>query len=73
MEKTQRLTWNGDKVISLIESTYHFKVLMEYNNIDFQGDKPKMYEEVRKSLANKYGNENISIFIPVNVSPKWEK
>ena len=40
MEKTQRFTWNGDKVLSLIESTYHFKVLMEYNNVDFQGDKP---------------------------------
>ena len=72
MEKTQRFTWNVDKVLSLIESTYHFKVLMEYYNVDFQGDKPKMYEAARTSLADKYENENICIFGPVNVSPMGE-
>ena len=72
MEKTQRFTWNGDKVLSLIESTCHFKVLMEYINVDFQADKPKMYEAVRKSLADKYENENISIFRPVNLSQMGE-
>ena len=39
---------------NLIESLKEFKVAMEYNNFDINADKPRQYEEVRRSLSRKY-------------------
>ena len=49
---------------NLIQCIANFKVRMEYNNKDFNADRVKLYEEVRKAMARLY-NDNPSYFGPV--------
>ena len=38
-------------VKSLIDCEKEFKSTCEFNSVDFNGDKVKLYEEVRKAMA----------------------
>ena len=44
--KTQKFKWTDDILKALIDSLQDYKVRM-FCNRDFNGDKPKQYEEVR--------------------------
>ena len=39
-----------------------FKANMEYRNVDFNADKTKQYEAVRKAMARKYSSGDIDLF-----------
>ena len=51
---------------SLIESLHEYKTQMSYEGIDFDGDKPMQYKELRLKRAEIY-NEDITLFGPVHV------
>ena len=51
----QRFVWDEDeKVDNLICCLANYKSQMEFSNKDFNADKVKMYEEVRKSTVRIY-------------------
>ena len=41
---------------------------MIYRGLDFDGDKPRMYKELRESMAEVYQDVDVKIFGPVNVT-----
>ena len=41
---------------------------MTYRGLDFDGDKRRMYEELRESMAETYQDVDVKIFGPVNVT-----
>ena len=41
---------------------------MTYRNLDFNGDKPRMYEELREPMAEICQDVDVKIFGPVNVT-----
>ena len=45
---------NDDKVVNLIKCITHFKTVMQFDKRDFNADKVKMYEEIRKLMAKIY-------------------
>ena len=49
--------WTNDKLINLIKCLQEFKSSMEFRNCDSNDDKVRLYESVRKSLAEKYEDE----------------
>jgi hypothetical protein len=50
----------------LIDSLMEYKTQMSYKGIDFDGDKPMQYKEIRLMMAKIY-SEDISIFGPLSV------
>ena len=43
--------WSDDMINDLIDALKNYKSVSEYNSIDFNADKVKLYEEVRKLMA----------------------
>ena len=65
-----RFKWNdGDKIDNLLMALQNYKSTMEFSNVDFNSDKPKQYEAVRRTLALIYEADPYQ-FGPVQVSPK---
>ena len=62
-----RFKWTDDKVINLIKCLQEFKSSMEFRNWDSNADKVKLYESVRKGLAEIYEDEP-ETFGPASVS-----
>ena len=58
-------------VEDMLESLYEYKTQMDYQNADFNADKAKQYEAVRKILARKYVEDN-SLFGPLEIEPIGE-
>ena len=52
-----RFKWTDDKLSNLIKCLQEFKSSMEFRNYDSNADKVKLYESVRKSLAEIYEDE----------------
>ena len=51
----EKFRWiTGNKISDLINALKEYKTHMEFQNIDFNGDKPRQYEEVRRILARKH-------------------
>ena len=48
---------------NLIECLKDYKVRMEFKGLDFDGDRPVQYKEVRKEMAKMY-EENPEFFGP---------
>ena len=44
------------------KSLSDFKTRMEFMNKDFNADKPRQYEEIRKEMARIYSSVDIKIF-----------
>ena len=49
-----RFKWNSEMVEDLIDALQNYKAVCEYQGLDFNADKVKQYEEIRKNLARKY-------------------
>ena len=65
IDNKQRFVWDRDeKLDNLVRCLTNYKSQMEFSNKDFNADKVKMYEEVRKYMARIYV-ENPSFFGPV--------
>ena len=49
-----------------------YKARREYQALDFDGDMPAQYKELRKELAKLYEIKDVSLFGPVSLSsPTW--
>ena len=48
-----KFKWSNEMIPELIDSLKDFKATMEFNNFDFNVDKPRQYEEVRRTLSKK--------------------
>ena len=59
-EKPKRkiFRWNSESVEHLIDSLLEYKAEMDFKAIDFQSDKPKMYDEIRRKMAKIYNKSN---------------
>ena len=62
-----RFKWTNDKLISLINCLQEFISCMEFRHCNSNADKVKLYESVRKSLAETYEDEP-EVFGPASVS-----
>ena len=70
--ETIRFRWDrDDKRESLIRCLANYKSQMDYQDIDFNGDKVKQYEAVREAMARIY--EEPSFFGPPFITPTPEK
>ena len=55
--KEVRFWWDkDDKISKLIQCLSNYKSHMEFSNKDFNADKTKQYEAVRKALASIYSH-----------------
>ena len=70
--KPNRFAWSIKMIENMLESLYEYKTQMDYQNADFNADKAKQYEAVRKILARKYAEDN-SLFGPVEIQPIGDK
>ena len=52
-----RFKWTDEKLVNLIKCLQEFKSFMEFRNCDSNVEKVKLYESVRKSLAEIYEDE----------------
>ena len=59
--------WNDGRFINLIKCLQEFRSSMEFRNCDSNADKVKLYENVRKGLAEIYEDEP-EAFGPASVS-----
>ena len=57
----------AENFISCLQS---FKSQMEYENVDFDGDRPAQYSWLRQEMSKLYEVENTSLFGPVYVTQK---
>ena len=64
----KKFSWTSELVENLIKSLSNFKTRMEFMNKDFNGDKPRQYEEVRKEMARIYCSIDIKMFGPETVT-----
>ena len=49
-----RFKWNSKMIEDLIDALQNYKAVREYQGLDFNADKVKQYEDIRKNLARKY-------------------
>ena len=63
-EFTTGFKWIDDKLINLIKSSQEFKRSMEFRTWNSNADKFKLYESVRKGLAEIYEDERKGFSCP---------
>ena len=64
---TSRFRWEESKIENLIKCLLEYKTCMAFKNCDWNADKVKLYENVKKSLAKIYADEPEQ-FGPVSLS-----
>ena len=52
-----RFRWEESKIENVIKCLLEYKTCMAFKNCDWNADKVKLYENVRKSLAKIYEDE----------------
>ena len=63
--KKKQFRWTDKMIESVITSLHKFKSVMEYKNLDFDGDRTVQYSWLRKELA--CVNKNDELFGPVSM------
>ena len=68
-----KFKWTIEMVDDLLHALGEFKANMEYRNVDFNADKTKQYEAVRKAMARKYSSGDVDLFgfIASAINPGW--
>jgi len=63
MVASSKVKWSGtnDIVRSLIDCVKDFKSSCEFNSVDFNSDKVRLYEEVRKAMASHYEEKDLAL------------
>ena len=64
---TKKFSWTSELIDNLIKSLSNYKIRMEFMNKEFNGDKPRQYEEIRKDMARIYSSVDIKMFGPESV------
>ena len=59
-----KFKWTIEMMDDLLHALGEFKANMEYRNMDFNADKVKQYEAVRKAMARKYSPGEVDLFDP---------
>ena len=59
-----KFKWTIEMVDDLLHTLGEFKANMEYRNVDFNADKTKQYQAVRKAMARKYSSGDGDLFGP---------
>ena len=58
MSTAAKFKWNNEMVGALLDSLKEFKATMEFNNFDFNADKPRQYDSqlppIHMQCAGKY-------------------
>ena len=60
----QIFKWTIEMVDDLLHALGEFKANMEYRNVDFNAEKAKQYEAVRKAMARRYSFGDVNLFRP---------
>ena len=68
--KEKQFRWDSEMAENLITCLQSFKSKMEYENVDFDGDRPAQYSWLRQEMSKLYEVENTSLFGPVYVTQK---
>ena len=63
----KKFSWTSQLIDNLIKSLSNYKIRMEFMNKDFNGDKSRQYEEIRKEMARIYSSVDIKMFGPESV------
>ena len=64
-QKTKQFKWTSEMVSDLLICLKGYKTKMEFQGLDFDGDRPAQYQHVRKEMAKIYDN---GCFGPVEIS-----
>ena len=68
--ETTRFRWDrDDKIENLIRCLSNYRSQMDYQNIDFNGDKVKQYEAVREAMVRSYEKPSPGFFGPPFITP----
>eukprot|EP00794_Sanderia_malayensis_P014422 gene14422-biopygen11518 len=63
--KKKQFRWSTEMVECLIAAISSYKSKMEYRNLDFDGDRPAQYTQLRLLMAEKYAEKGVELFGPV--------
>ena len=66
--KKKAFRWRSEMIQNLISFLAAYKSKMEYQAVDFDGDRAAQYKELRKDMAKLYEIEDITLFGPVSLS-----
>jgi len=66
----KKFLWTSDLIENLIKCLSDYKTRMEFMNKDFNADKPRQYEEIRREMARIYSSIDIKMFEPESVTVK---
>ena len=66
--KKKAFRWSSEMIQSLINCLTAYKSKMEYQAVDFDGDRAAQYKELRKDIAKLYEIEDITLFGSVSLS-----
>ncbi len=57
--RKKQFRWTDEMIENLITSLHKFKSIMEYKNLDFDGDKTVQYTWLREELARVHDNDEL--------------
>ena len=60
----KKFLWTSDLIGNLIKCLSDYKTRMEFMNKDFNADKPRQYEEIRREIARIYSSIDLKMFGP---------
>ena len=60
--------WSSEMIQNLINCLTAYKAKMEYQAIDFDGDRAAQYKELRTEMAKLYEIEDVTLFGPASLS-----
>ena len=66
-KQRKQFRWTDDMVEKLITCLHKFKSTMEYQNVDFDGDRTVQYSWLREEMARMFAAEDETLFGPVDV------
>ena len=67
--KKKQFRWTSEMVHELLSLLKTYKTKMEYQGIDFDGDRPSQYKELKEGMAKIYKQE--LLVGCVEVLPSW--
>ena len=72
LRREKGFRWSSEMIGKLVTCLMAYKARREYQALDFDGDMPAQYKELRKELAKLYEIKDVSLFGPVSLSsPTW--
>ena len=66
--KKKVFRWSSEMIENLITCLTTYKARLEYQAVDFDGDRPAQYKELKKEMAKLYEIEDVSLFGPLSLS-----